>query len=169
MSFLPMALAAALLAGPTTLEASGVQVTLQLDGFRQDLGAGLLHDAYYRLGQFSIASKDAQPLVVSVLVDDVPAFVDLERLRAHVLRDHDPKPDVVATSSPPGFWFTYRQRVAEGLHQWHLYFHTLHEGKWIELHFSSVSSSPRIDAAPLEKLALEVIRSVRVARLPRRS
>lgn len=39
----------------------------------------------------------------------------------------------------------------------------LHEGKWVELHFSSLLEGPK-DPAPLERLALGVARSLRVAR-----
>ncbi len=49
----------------TTLEGSGVAVTLNLDGFKQDLGAGQLGQTYYRLGQFSKLA--GEPLVVSVV------------------------------------------------------------------------------------------------------
>ncbi len=40
-------------------------MTLNLDGFKQDLGAGQLGQTYYRLGQFSKLA--GEPLVVSVV------------------------------------------------------------------------------------------------------
>jgi hypothetical protein len=158
-------------ATPTVLEGSGVEVRIDLEGFKRDLGAGPIRDAYYRLGQFSLESASARsravggkPLVMSVLVDDVPPGADLSGLRAHVLRTQNPKPVVTATSSPAGFHFSYRQAIAEGLTQWHFYFHTLNEGKWVELHFSSLGRSPNTDTAGLQKLALELVSSLRITR-----
>lgn len=183
-----LAVAAIAAAPPATLEGSGVEVKIDLHGFEQDLGAGSLGKTYYRLGQFNLDSASARsraagkPLVVSVLVDDVPSGVGMDELRAHVLETTDPKPEVTATSAPPGFYFSYLQPISPQaadpkvrklladagesgeLTQWHLYFHTLHEGKWVELHFSSLQRSRGVDVAPLEKIALEVVRSLRVTR-----
>jgi hypothetical protein len=171
MQSLLIAVAAVTVAAtPTALEGGGVEVTVDLDGFKQDLGAGPMGKTYYRLGQFSLESASARsravrkPLVMSVLVDDVPPGVGMNDLRAHVLETQNPKPEVTATSAPPGFYFSYRQTIAEGFTQWHLYFHTLHEGKWVELHFSSLGRSPKTDTAGLEKLALEVVRSLHIVR-----
>jgi hypothetical protein len=168
MTSLLVYLAAATLATPLArLEASGVEVALNLDGYRQDIGPGQLGKTYFRLGQYHLADQSragGKPFFLSVLVDEVPAKVDLKRLREHVLEKLDPKPEVIAVPAPPGFRYSYRQTVTSSIYQWHLYFHTLHERKWVELHFSSVSESPEFDESSLEKLALEVIRSVQVSR-----
>jgi hypothetical protein len=101
--------------------------------------------------------------VVSALVDAVPPGVDLARLRAHVLADRSPPPVVTELSSPAGFWFTGTTLIEKGLGQWHLWFHTLAGDRWVELHFSSVGPA-KGDTAALERLALEVVRSLKVVR-----
>lgn len=160
-------------AAPTTLEGNGVAVTLDLDGFKKDLDAGPLRGTYWRLGQFSLepdgrARSGGLPLVVSVLVDEVPAGVDLAALRDHVLgsvreRAGGTPPEVTAT--PGGFSFSFREEFAQGLKQWHLYYHTLHGRKWIELHFSSMPGAQRDLTSP-QALASKIIGSVRVASAP---
>ena len=168
-SLLPLASAVLLAASPAILEGGGVRATLDLDGYARDLGPGPIRGAHFRLGQFRLAPKSARAkalgrsLVVSVLVDQVPPGVDLARLRARVLASRDPKPQVTEVASPPGFWFTGTTLMPKNLEQWHLWFHTLAGDRWVELHFSSVGAAAA-DTAPLERAALEVVRSLRVAR-----
>ncbi len=170
MPALSLALALALsAAGPAVLEGGGVAVSLDLEGFRSDLAPGPIRGAYHRLGQFSLdpSSERAQALrralVVSVLVDEVPPGVDLARLEAHVLAGRSPRPQVHRTGSPAGFWFTGTTLMPKNLGQWHLWFHTLVGDRWVELHFSSVGPA-KGDTAGLERLALEIVRSLRVTR-----
>ena len=163
------ALTLAVASAPTSLEGGGVRVAVDLQGFQRDLAGGPIRGAYYRLGQFSLDPKSGRAkgvgrsLVVSVLVDEVPAGVDLARLRAHVLAEHDPKPKVTELSSPEGFWFTTTTLLPKNLEQWHLYFHTLAGERWVELHFSSVGLA-KADTTGVKRLALEVVRSLRVTR-----
>jgi hypothetical protein len=189
-SFVIAVAAATIAASPTTLRANGVQVKIDLDGFEQSRGAGQLGPTYYRLGQFALDSRSGRsriangnPLVVSVLLDDVPPGAGMNELRTHVLGKESRAQRVTTTSVPPGFYYTYLQTISNDaggaigkmmaeaeragyLAQWNLYFHTLHEGKWVELHFSSLQRTRNIDAGPLEAIALEVVRSLRVARKP---
>jgi hypothetical protein len=163
------ALALALAAGPTVLEGGGVEARLDLAGFRQDLGPGPIRGAYERLGQWSLdpASERGRAvgraLVVSALVDAVPPGVDLAQLRAHVLADRSPPPQVKELASPKGFWFTGTTLIEKGYAQWHLWFHTLAGDRWVELHFSSVGPA-KADTAALERVSLQIVRSLEVVR-----
>jgi hypothetical protein len=155
--------------GATTLEGNGVRVALALDGFEKNLGYQALGRTYARLGQFSLAAaRGGSPdtgLVVSVLVDDVPAGTGLDALKAHVLRSYErDAPRVWAIEAPPGFAFTFQRSVADSrLTNWHFYFETIHEGKWIELHFSSVLGPSSTDIEGLHSRALTVVRSLRAS------
>jgi hypothetical protein len=155
--------------GATTLEGNGVQVALALDGFEKNLGYQAFGATYARLGQFSLAPTSAgsqsSGLVVSVLVDDLPSGADLDALKAHVLRDYGRyAPQVSPIETPPGFALTFQRPVPDSsLTNWHLYFETIHRGKWIELHFSSVFGPSFKGAEGLRNRALTVVRSLRAS------
>jgi hypothetical protein len=155
--------------GVTTLEGNGVRIALALDGFEKNLGYQALGRTYARLGQFSLApdrgGSRGAGLVVSVLVDDLPAGTDLDGLKAHVLRSYErDAPQVSPVETPPGFAFTFQRSVADSrLTNWHFYFETIHAGKWIELHFSSTFGPSFTDAEGLHNRALTVARSLRAS------
>lgn len=156
-------------AATTTLRGGGVALSLDLEGFRKDLDAGPLRGTYWRLGQFSLEPGERSgglPLVVSVLVDEVPEGVGLAELREHVLAsDRKRTGGAEVAARQGGFTVSFLEEHAPGLAQWHLHYHALHGRKWVELHFSSMTGA-RKDLSRLRALTSAIVDSVRVASAP---
>ncbi|MFO0577206.1 MAG: hypothetical protein U1A78_24635 [Polyangia bacterium] len=158
-----LALPAAALAKPVTLHGKTADVTLEVAGFVPTLGAGALGGQYERLVQMQHVEAGKPALIASVLVDTPPPGFDAKQLPQHVLRSYKARfgkavPAVTGTDQPPGFWFDFEETSVAG-RSWNLYFETLAQGRWLEIHFSATNPRPE-ELAGLRQLALSVVRTV---------
>jgi hypothetical protein len=128
---------------PTKVQGAGIELLVDLTGFKQELGLRNFHGAYYQLGFY--ASK-ALGLNLSILVDDLggKSLADLEKAgigqskgTSKLLPGEKVRSEAV--DQPKGFLISYPAEFpmkGAFLAQW--YFETIHQGKWLELHFSKV-------------------------------
>lgn len=160
---LPLALASPALAKPVTMHGQTADVTIELDGFAPSLGPGSLGGKYERLGQLQRTVPGLPALNVSVLVDTPPAGFDPQKLPQHVLGSYRARygqavPTVQNSAKPAGFWFDFDEKSVAG-HTWNLYFETMVQGRWLEIHFSAVNPKPE-EVAALRKQCQTVLQSV---------
>ncbi len=161
-----LALSSPALAKSVTLHGQTADVTIELDGYAQTLGPGSLGGKYERLVQMQRAVPGKPALNASVLVDTPPASFDPKKLPEHVLGSYRARygkttPTITTTDAPPGFWFDFEERSVAG-QTWNLYFETMNQGRWLEIHFSAVNAKPE-ELAGLQKLALAMIHTVAFA------
>lgn len=172
---------------PTVLKGGGVQISVDLTGFKQDLGVEKLEDKYFRLIQFSSLPADQERLggrlIGSILVDEVPVDADTKEafadpfqfgLLAAMKRMPAPffGPTAVPTAvfriqrieSPMGVMLDYPEVYeinGKSFHQHHIYFESVHGGKWIEVHFSVPSDKLLTDVTPFMRCAKSIIASMK--------
>jgi hypothetical protein len=127
----------------TKVQGAGVELLMELAGFKQELGLRNFHGAYYQLGFFA---SETWKLNLSVLVDDLggKSLADLEKAgigqskgTSKLLPGEKVRSEAV--EQPKGFLISYPAEFpmkGAFLAQW--YFETIHQGKWLELHFSKV-------------------------------
>ena len=155
-------------AKPVTLHGRTADVTLEVAGYSPTLKAGSLGGDYERLVQMERAQAGKPTLIASVLVDTPPADL-APKLQQHVLSSYKKRfgansPKVAALATPPGFWFDFEEPSVAGK-TWNLYFETMVQGRWLEIHFSAVNPKPE-EIPALQKSALETLRSVQFAPKP---
>ena len=127
----------------TKVQGAGVELLVDLTGFKQELGLRQFHGAYYQLGFYA---SETLKLNLSILVDDLggKSLADLEKVGigqskgvSKLLPGEKVRSEPV--DQPKGFLISYPAEFpmkGAFLAQW--YFETIHQGKWLELHFSKV-------------------------------
>jgi len=157
-------------AGPsfTKVQGAGVEVELDLAGYEQKEGLKHHHEAYYQLGFFG-----AKGLNLSILVDDLNGMSlgDLEKAgigqsqgSAKILPGGKVKSEAI--EQPKGFLISYPGDLGapqfQGYFQAQWYFETIHQGKWLELHFSKVMKLGD-DLQPIHAEVERIVRSIQPA------
>ena len=151
------------LAKPVTLRGLTADVTIEVAGFTPTLGPGPLGGKYERLVQMKYAEPGKPAINASVLVDTPPAGFDPKKLPEHVLSSYKARigkaaPTITNLDSPPGFWFDFEETSVAG-RTWNLYFETMAQGRWLEIHFSAVNPKPE-ELAGLRQVAQAMLHSV---------
>lgn len=169
LGFSLLALASPALAKPVTLRGQTADVTIEVNGFKPTLGPGSLGGKYERLVQMQRVEPGKPAVNASVLVDTPPASFDPKKLPEHVLASYKARfgkttPTITTIDAPPGFWFDFEEISVAG-RTWNLYFETMTQGRWLEIHFSAVNPKPE-ELAGLRQLAQAALHNVTFAPKP---
>jgi hypothetical protein len=147
-------------AKPTTLRGSGLEVTIDLAGWKQEEGVVLLHGHYVRLGMFT-APKARD---MSILVDDIPkGATDLNSLCLGSEQSYGGSKagvkvlDAATLAGKPACFFTFPTE----LNRRNFYVEMIVDGRWLEIHYSAPDGR---DAAALARQSLESVVSSMVAK-----
>ncbi len=152
----------------TRVQGAGISLTADLEGFQLKMGEKHFHGAYYQVGYFT---SEAWQLNLSVLVDDLggKSLADLEKAgkgqsegAAKLLPGGMVRSEPV--EEPKGFLISYPAEFPmKGFFMAQWYFETIHQGKWLELHFSKVVETGK-DLGPTHAEVLRIVRSIRPVR-----
>ncbi|HLO66569.1 MAG TPA: hypothetical protein VK188_06090 [Holophaga sp.] len=151
---------------PTRVEGAGLALAMDLSGFQQKLGHEHYRGAYHRLGFYT---SESTGLIFSILVDDLGGRTlrDLEKAAASNARGEAslvPGGRIASepVAAPAGVlvsWPANMGGAAKGHFQTHWYFETIHQGRWLELHFSKVFKDGE-DTSEAHQEVLRVVRSL---------
>ncbi|NWJ41358.1 MAG: hypothetical protein HXX12_10345 [Geothrix sp.] len=152
-------------AAATKIQGAGISLTADLEGFQQKMGEKHFHGAYYQVGYFT---SEAWQLNLSVLVDDLngKSLADLEKAgqgqsQGAVKLLPGGKVRSEPIDEPRGFLISYPSEFPmKGYFMAQWYFETIHQGKWLELHFSKVLETGK-ELEPTHAEVLRIVRSIR--------
>lgn len=151
---------------PTRVEGAGLSLGVDLSGFQQKLGYEHFRGAYHRLGFYTSGSTG---LAFSILVDDLGGrtLQDLEKAAASNARGNSalvPGGRIASepVAAPAGIlvsWPGNMGGAVKGHFQTHWYFETIHQGRWLEFHFSKVFKDGE-DTSEAHQDVLRIVRSL---------
>ncbi|HEX4458611.1 MAG TPA: hypothetical protein VIA18_11615 [Polyangia bacterium] len=123
------------------LRGGGLEVAVDLPGWSQVLGAGVLQGTYVRLAQFH--AEPARDL--SLLVDDAPTNA-LDELVANCVKGYRARGTVIIlerehVAGKAAAELTFVTHILPNVPRRELYIETLVAGKWLELHYSTNETS----------------------------